>query len=638
VSAPTFPLVSSLAIRRATLIEHWDRTSARNQTMVKVVVLVAVVVAAYHYSLSSLTQTLGFDTPLAYIGLVPFFAAGLAWIRRHPRATEPQIHDRQLDYIIGIPLVVGSVVVDYVLPEHLGLIYWLDRIDVLTLPFFVAGVVALLFGTRVLWRQKVSIAYLLLAWPWPYTTVLLGALGGFTDITVSGLTEALKFLPVAHTVPGQSNVGLFEVVHHGQTFPVSVITACSGVDGMVGFLLVGVGFASLVTGPGLRKTLWLLSGLVVLWCTNLLRLLLIFWVGQHFGESVAIGTLHPIAGVVLFCVGIVLMIILLKPFGLRFADIGRSPTPGPSAKHPAVREAVPRIFLASSLLAIVGILLAINNSALRTFDPVASAAGLPKLTSFIADPGSPPGWEAGYVTQYTQNKPLFGESSIWNRYAYGESAAHTISDLTSSLPVIADVINAGGLSGFEQYGVTACYSFHGYQLRDVAKVDLGQGINGQALSFSSTNGYNDWTIVYWIMPVNMASGTRYERVVLYLQNTSYGTVVAPHDVQGISGLNGALRTTSAVDRRLIINRAFLVDFARQLLLAQTHQSDPGVTLHAVASAHPLTPPPSASYTVDQKLIARARAIAAAHRELILKLENEGKVPDGTGGVYESSNR
>lgn len=636
MTAPAIPLVQTVASRRAALLVRWEAASARTHTTVKVAVLVAVVTGAYHYSLTSLTQTIGFDTPLAYIGLVPFFAAGLAWMRRRPAAGEPQIHDRQLDYIIGIPLVAGSVIVNYVLPHHLGLLFWLDRIDLLTVPFFVAGVVALLFGTRVLWRQKMAIAYLLLAWPWPYTTVLLGALGGFTHITVSGLTEALKVVPVAHTVPGQSNVGLFEVVHHGQPFPVSVITACSGVDGMVGFLLVGAGFASLVTGPVLRKTLWLMFGLGLLWFTNLLRLLMIFWAGQHFGESVSIGVLHPIAGLVFFCLGIVLMIILLRPFGLRLGEIGYQPTPVPAAKHPVVRQAVPRIFLATSLLAVVGVLLAMNNSALRTFDPVASAAGLPKLTSFIADPAGPPGWQASYVTQYDQNKPLYGESSVWNRYAFGESAAHTPAELTGNLPVIADVINAGGLSGFEEYGVTACYSFHGYELRDVAKVNLGQGINGQALSFASANGYDDWTIVYWLMPVNMASGTRYERVILYLQNTSYGKVVVPHNVSGISGLNGALRPTSAVDERLITNRAFLVEFARQLLAAQTHQSDPGATITAVASSHAILPAPSGKFTANPERVARARATAAAHRRQIQKLEIQGKVPDGTAGVYESS--
>ena len=44
------------------------------------------------------------------------------------------------------------------------------------------------------------------------------------------------------------------------------------------------------------------------------------------------------------------------------------------------------------------------------------------------------------------------------------------------------------------------------------------------LSYASANGFEDWTIVYWIWPVKMASGTRYERIILYLQNTADATV------------------------------------------------------------------------------------------------------------------
>jgi exosortase len=642
LSISTLTFVQNATNRRLALVQRWDDLSTLTKTRLKVVLLLVVVFAAYHYSLTSLLQTVGFDTPLAYIGLVPVLALGLAWIRRRPRASEPAIHDRQLDYIIGVPLVGGAMAIAYVLPGHLGDIYWVNRVDLLSLPIFVAGVVTLLFGTRVLWRQRAAVLYLFLAWPWPYTTILLGTLGGFTDFTVSGLKQVLNIIPVAHTLPGAANQGIFVVSHHGQTFPVSVVTACSGVDGMVGFLLVGAGFATLVTGPFIRKVLWLASGLALLWATNILRLVLIFWVGQKFGEQFAVGILHPVAGLVIFCFGVLLMLAILKPFGLRLADFGSEPTKVPEPPAPApgvppkrqtgVSQAVPRVFLAGALVAIAGLLLSINNSALRSFDPVASAAGLPKLTSFIADPGSPAGWAATYVTQFDANKPFFGTSSVWDRYAYSMNLHHVPTDLTASLPVTADVINAGGLSGFEEYGVTACYSFHGYELRDVAKVSLGQGIKGQALSYASANGFEDWTIVYWIWPVKMASGTRYERIILYLQNTADATVIAPSGVSGITGISNALKAKDPADRRLITNRAFLVAFARQLIVAQTHQSDAGATVDSVAQAHQIAP--EASLTpASAKLNAKARARAAAYRAGLFRLEQEGKLPNGSGGVY-----
>ena len=219
MSISTLTLVQNATNRRLALVQRWDDTSALTKTRVKVMLLLVVVFAAYHYSLTSLLQTVGFDTPLAYIGLVPVIALGLAWIRRRPRASEPAIHDRQLDYIIGLPLVGGAMAIAYILPGHLGDIYWVNRVDLLSLPIFVAGVVTLLFGTRVLWRQRAAVLYLFLAWPWPYTAILLGTLGGFTDITVSGLKQVLKVMPVAQTLPGVANQGIFVVSHHGQHSP-----------------------------------------------------------------------------------------------------------------------------------------------------------------------------------------------------------------------------------------------------------------------------------------------------------------------------------------------------------------------------------------------------------------------------------
>src|ERR1700728_4587132 len=183
------------AWHRSSLAE-WSALEEKTQTRCKIVVLVGLVFLAYHYSLVSLVQTVGLDTPLAYVGLVPIIAAGLAWLNRHPRASEPPIHDRQLDYIIGLTLVAAAVVAAVFLPGRMGDMYCVDRIDLLFLPLFVAGATVLFFGVRVAWRQKVALGYLFLGWPWIYTTVLLGTLGGFTSLTLSGLNAALKVVPV----------------------------------------------------------------------------------------------------------------------------------------------------------------------------------------------------------------------------------------------------------------------------------------------------------------------------------------------------------------------------------------------------------------------------------------------------------
>jgi len=568
-------------------VAEWHALADTTKVRAKVAVLVGATVVAFHYSLVSLIQTVGLDTPLAYVGLVPMLAALLAWINRSSRVPEPPVHDRQLDYILGVPMVVLTVVAGLVLPSRLGAMFWVNRIDLALLPVFATGATMLLFGVRVAWRQRVALAYLFLAWPWLYTAILLGTLGGFTSITLRGLDAVLRVVHVASPVGGSANAGLYVVSHQGHLFPVDVVTACSGVDGMVGFFLIGAALAAVVEGGLRRKLLWLCTGLVLLWVTNLLRLLGIFWVGAHVGERVAIGVLHPVAGLVMFALGVGIMASLLRPFGLRVRPRPVMPSTAASA------DAAPAVFVVAGLVIGAALVLSVANAGLTVFDPVAGASGEPKLASFLADPATPAGWTVAYQTEFESNKPLFGEDSRWFRYLYVPAAAARTS-LRSTLPVTADVIDAGGLGGFDAYGVTACYSFHGYTLDDVADVGLGDGIVGQALSWRGGTSHQDWSIVYWIWPVETGSGTRFERVVLSLQNTAAGSVSLAPWTPGVAAPPG--RSADPVTRRLAVNRAFLVAFARQIVAGQSSERDTGVFVDRLlapgsgvqwAAGHPL---------------------------------------------------
>jgi hypothetical protein len=313
-----------------------------------------------------------------------------------------------------------------------------------------------------------------------------------------------------------------------------------------------------------------------LWTTNLFRLLLIFWTGEKEGAHIALGVLHPVAGLITFCVGVGLMALLMKPFGLNRA----AAAPAPRVMARTAANAAPRVFAVIGILLACAVALSVNNSSLTSYNLVASATGAPKVGSFLADPADPRGWTATFETEYSINKPLFGEDSRWFRYLYLPTSPAS-SSLHSSLPITADVIDAGSLTGFDEYGVTACYTFHGYTLRDISTVNLGDGVTGQALSYSGETAVQNWSIVYWILPVATGGGTRYERVILYLQNTSAGTVSLSPGTSGAAQLVESLKGVDPVQHRLLTNQAFLVAFARQVIAGQIHQDDTGVFIDSV---------------------------------------------------------
>ena len=160
---------------------RWTDAPQKTRTRIQVGVLLVAVLVAYNYSLITLLQTADQQTPLAYISLVPAIALALAAIRARPLKPEPPIYDRHVDYTIGIPLILTALAINEILPSRMSAMFWVYRIDLFTLPFFVAGAVAIIFGTRVLWRQRLAILFLFLAWPYPYQKVLLGVLDAFTN-------------------------------------------------------------------------------------------------------------------------------------------------------------------------------------------------------------------------------------------------------------------------------------------------------------------------------------------------------------------------------------------------------------------------------------------------------------------------
>ena len=561
---------------------------------VKLTAVLLAVAAAYHYSLLTLIRSLQLETPLAYLGLVPFMALGLATLRAKPADGEPDIHDRQIDYIVGVPLLGAAIAVITVMPARMSTLFWVWRIDLLSLPLFVAGAVAIVFGVRTMWRVRLGIGFLLLAWPLPYTLFLTRWLDGFTGLTIKALKKALTVIPVGESTPG-SDGSLFAITHGTERFVVSVASACSGINGIVGFLLVGVAFTALVKGGRLPKLLWLASGLALIWALNVARLLLLFWVGQTWGEKVAIDGLHPVIGLILFCIGIVVMLWTMPLFRLSITPAEPAPDStitgvhdvgvahGVEAAHPAPsgshsHSGGERFRLALGLVTAVALFMGVANAGMRDYELVAGDLGAARLQSFADSPAVVPGFQVTPTASYPWAQRFFGKTSTWQRYTY--SPASTTNFIVGSSPVIADVITTDQLSRFSAYGIEACYAFHGYEIRDTSSYDLGGGVTGNTITYYNPKQKLEWNAAYWIWPVKKGTKTVYERVVMLMPSTAAVQTLAAGPqaktdlVRGI-GLNiysasKALRGSEpARDEKASSARQYLVDFSRQLVRSRS---------------------------------------------------------------------
>jgi exosortase/archaeosortase family protein len=497
-------------------------SAAVRQVSWRAVALVALVLLAYNYSLLTLARGLGLQTPLAYLALVPLMAVGLAVARVRLGLPATRIHDRQLDWIVGLGLLGAAAAILVLMPTATDAGFWLRRTDLLTLPLYVAGLVVLLFGVRRAWALKAPIAFLLLAWPVPYTIFLAGAMGWFTDVTAQAVGMVTNVVPLAR--PSPTDPTLLFVGTGPALFSVSISSACAGVNGLVGFLLVGTAMLYLVRGPLARRIAWLAFGLGLVFVLNVLRIVAILAVGVTLGQEAAFEVLHPVAGMVVFNVGVVAMVMLVRRFGLRF--VSRT---APGAEVPA-RSPIPvrRAGAALAVAIVFAVGLAITNASFARFEAISAGLGDARLSAFDVRTAELPGWGTRPLSSFPVARQYFGNSATWDRTLAWptESAA-----LASSRNVYLDVVTTDDAGSFAAYSIEACYRFHGYRIESITTADVGAGVRAQVIDYHNTKVDADWSILAWEWPYQDVDGsTRYQRIALLMSEgpaASFRGVAAP---------------------------------------------------------------------------------------------------------------
>ncbi|HEY4024882.1 MAG TPA: hypothetical protein VGO86_00515 [Candidatus Dormibacteraeota bacterium] len=543
--------------------------AVRGRFALRAATVIGVCGAAYHYSLTTLLAGVGAQAPLAGLGLLPAVALLIAAASGPPATGEPDIHDRYLDYILGIPLLVGALVIVVVLPVVLAAFFWFWRLDLISLPLFVAGSVALCFGSRALWRLRFAIVLLALACPAPYVLLAGGGAHALARPSLAVLRLLLTVLPLAQPVaPGGGS--LFVVAHGAQHFVLRVESAGAGVDGVLAFLLVGVPVAALVRGRAAARVAWLLAGAAAVWALSVAWLVAYFGAGRAWGEGFAAGVLNQYVGLAVFDLGLLGMLAALPVLGLRF-DLPGTWRSIVEAKDRSVGPAVERVVPSVAILLVAGLVAGAANEGLRQFQLVEQPTGQPLLdegavlthpvSGWSIQPASNPPWVAGAA----------GRDADWKRYEYLPNAGPSG---PAAPPVVMDIVatsTAGALAG---HGVERVYPLHAYRLVESREVGLGGGVIGHSIVYRSRYSSAAWVAVYWEWPVQTQGGIAYERVVLGMSRGSdselYTRLPAPAPAPDartalVDALSGsAVRSATPAEARSL---GFLAGFGRQVVLA-----------------------------------------------------------------------
>jgi exosortase/archaeosortase family protein len=495
--------------------------------------IVIATIAAYHFTLASLFDFLWLETPLAYVPLLPIFCIAIAVItaNRYANVERPMV-DRQIDLIVAVPLIVVALLMITLEPVIASAYYWTDRMDVVSMALFAAAATIILYGVTWFWRLKASFFFLILMWPALYLHFMAGLLQSFTNWTNATMAQVVHHLPLGASL--DANPGDVIIAQgHNEPLIISIGSACSGADTVLGFALVGGAVLTVLGGGRRRKLMWWVTGLVLTFLLNILRLTSIIALAQVGQPSFALGGYHAVIGLVLFAIAVLAMLWALPLFGLRV----RGPVPEAVARSAdssvdepsvdahagsAIASVAPKMTalgplsrlrralkrrrtLAISSVVVLTAVVAFTDQGLQPYAAFDDGSGSPTVTAFAGAASAPSSWTVLPIAQYPWVTQYFGDSSTWVRYSIAD---------TPRGQVYADVVLTADKSTLDTYNLLNCFLFHNYDIRTTDRIDLGSGVYGLLLNYSDPQTNAKWSTVSWAWPVTHNGASYYERIAL----------------------------------------------------------------------------------------------------------------------------
>ncbi|MCL5025001.1 MAG: exosortase/archaeosortase family protein [Chloroflexi bacterium] len=457
--------------------------------------------AAGWYSLLQLGTFAASDTPLAFVILVPILA-GYIFVHdgRAPAASREQ-SDLFFDGVVFIALFVVCTALLFFMPARLSWYYWLLRLDLLVIPVFATALVVFFWGLGGAGVVRWALLYLLLVWSFPLiwlhqaiAPALVDLTAGFGALVVQGLS-----LPIAVSASDPTRF----VSTGPERFTIVISDTCSGMNALIGFLLIGLPLAITASGRTHNKLAWLMAGALAAFFSNLLRVGILLYLAATDGVDFALGTVHPVLGTVLFAAVFISMLWLARCFGIDL-DVGRHmPVLGSQL---AVRPDGYRGRLCVAGLA--ALVLAAGQTTLYQFGPLSSES-LPATPVHEAWALLPeiPGW----------NRELRGEID-WQDLYGRDSQSRLVAYRTDKASVVVQFVATPDKRSLDTYTPEQCNLFHGERIVGVSTVSLGRGIAARLVESQVNRGrkrpHLNVNTLYWYMPLVVGDRLYHARIAL----------------------------------------------------------------------------------------------------------------------------
>lgn len=441
------------------------------------------------------------DTPLAFVPLIPLLAGYLFVRRGHALATNQRRSDEFLDGFLFLALFLASCALIFFLPVQLSWYYWLMRLDLLAVPAFATAIVALLWGwsgVRVVWPL---LLYLLLVWPYPFILlhqvmgpVLANLTAFFGGLVVRGLALPFRIPPESPN---------YFVSTGQQQFTLIISDVCSGTNAAMGFLVAGLPLALTWSGPRRSKLLWLLTGTLAAFLSNLLRVGILLCLSATAGVDFALGTVHPVLGLLLFVAVFAGMLGLARRYGLSLHNGQATPFPMPRLAKGGYSLGVATVALATAVLAVGQT--GLDQFGLLSPDSVPTVA-VREATALLPEI---PGWRREEEEDISW-QDLFGSDSHSRLVAYRAGEAS----------VVVQFVATPDRGSLGTYSPEQCSMYHGERIVGVCGVNLGHGISARLVETRLRRGEDqpilNGATLYWLMPFTVEERRYHARIALLI--------------------------------------------------------------------------------------------------------------------------
>ncbi|MDE1864973.1 MAG: exosortase/archaeosortase family protein [Candidatus Micrarchaeota archaeon] len=458
--------------------------------------------------------------PSSYI-IVPIVMLPLLAAFIFKKKIVPKVESR--DIIAGV--MVFFVFVLLVLMLQLSLPYYFlgYRLDMLLFPIAIASFAMILFGIENLKRFKALIAYPALASPLLFT-YLLGLNSGFAQantVFVYGILHLFSS-SIAYMPPFSISTG---------SYAIGIGTACAGIAVFVAMVLFLLPVAYLLEGKMARKMYWVASGFLLLLLLNFLRMSAIAAVWLLYGPNFATSFVHGFAGILLFYIAVIAIVLAAKRFGLTFPKIDKA----------RVEKRANRIFLPAYALVVLlslSYLLISSNYLSASILPAPSLAAnqssnftSTSLLAFASSFRQSAGWNVSVVPSFKENLGIL---------------ALTNPGFNSTNPIVILISqpNQTLTQALTRNPVLGRYIFVDQQLipTTIYKIEMNQTtlfVGIRAVPYLLSAG--DYTIAteYVIMPAGLGAASAdcansYDQIYTYVANLAMPTVGGPTDVSQLA--------------------------------------------------------------------------------------------------------